>query len=112
MSTSTTAVNAVFRALSDPTRRRVIERLGQSAASVNELAAPFDMALPSFVQHLSVLESCGLVRSKKIGRVRTYRLAPQRLKLVEHWLEKQRSLWERRLEQLDVYLITLKEQSQ
>ena len=102
-------VDSIFRALSDPTRRRVLERLGHGAASVTELAAPFDMALPSFVEHLKILEHCGLVRSHKAGRVRTYRLAPARLKLAEDWLARQRTLWERRLDQLDAYLIDLKE---
>jgi DNA-binding transcriptional ArsR family regulator len=102
-------VDSIFRALSDPTRRRVLERLGHGPASVSELAAPFDMALPSFVEHLRLLESCGLVRSHKTGRVRTYRLAPARLKLAEEWLGRQRTLWERRLDQLDAYLIDLKE---
>lgn len=102
-------VDEVFRALSDSTRRKVVERLGQRPASVSELAAPFDMALPSFVQHLRVLEKSGLVVSEKKGRVRTYRLVPARLQLAEHWLSKQRSLWERRLDQLDAYLLELKE---
>jgi DNA-binding transcriptional ArsR family regulator len=102
-------IDGVFRALSDPTRRHVLERLSRSPASVSELARPFDMALPSFVEHLRVLEGCGLVRSKKIGRVRTYRLVPKRLKLAEDWLGRQRALWERRLDQLDDYLIDLKE---
>ncbi len=102
-------IDGVFRALSDPTRRRVVERLSRSPASVSELAAPFDMALPSFVQHLKVLERCGLVHSKKSGRVRTYRLAAKRLRLAEHWLARQRTLWERRLDQLDDYLTTLEE---
>jgi DNA-binding transcriptional ArsR family regulator len=102
-------VDSVFRALSDPTRRRVLERLGHGAASVSELAAPFDMALPSFVEHLRILEQCGLVRSHKVGRVRTYRLAPSRLKLAEDWLTRQRTLWQRRLDQLDAYLIDIKE---
>lgn len=102
-------VDGVFRALSDPTRRRVVERLSRSAASVSELAAPFDMALPSFVQHLRVLEDCGLVRSHKQGRVRTYRLAPERLQMAEGWLERQRQLWEQRLDQFDSYARQLKE---
>jgi DNA-binding transcriptional ArsR family regulator len=106
---SSRSINGVFRALSDPTRRRVLERLNRSPASVSELAAPFDMALPSFVQHLRVLEGCGLVRSRKRGRVRTYRLAPERLRIAENWLARQRALWERRLDQLDDYLIDLKE---
>ncbi len=67
------------------------------------------MALPSFVQHLGVLEDCGLVRSKKEGRVRTYTLAPQTLRTAEHWLSEQRAIWERRLDALDAFLQTLKE---
>jgi len=102
-------VDTVFRALSDPTRRHVLEHLSQRPASVSELAAPFDMALPSFVQHLAILESSGLVRSKKTGRVRTYTLVPKRMKLAEDWLSRQRTIWERRLDRLDQYLIELKE---
>jgi DNA-binding transcriptional ArsR family regulator len=100
-------VDRVFRALSDPTRRRVLERLSRSPASVSELAEPFEMALPSFVEHLRVLEGSGLVRSRKIGRVRTYHLAPERLHLAERWLARQRAVWERRLDRLDAYLIKL-----
>lgn len=100
-------MNGVFRALADPTRRLVLERLSRSPASVTELAAPFGMALPSFVEHLKVLEGSGLVRSRKQGRVRTYQIAPQRLKLAEHWLVRQRALWERRLDQFDAYVTTL-----
>jgi DNA-binding transcriptional ArsR family regulator len=106
---NTGRIDGVFRALSDPTRRDVLERLNRSPASVSELAQPFDMALPSFVQHMRVLEGCGLVRSRKTGRVRTYRLAPERLRLAEDWLARQRALWERRLDQLDDYLVDLKE---
>jgi DNA-binding transcriptional ArsR family regulator len=106
---SSRPIDSVFRALSDPTRRHVLERLSRSPASVSDLAQPFDMALPSFVEHLRVLEGCGLVRSRKTGRVRTYRLAPRRLMLAEHWLARQRAFWERRLNQLDAYLIQLKE---
>lgn len=105
------SVDDVFRALADTTRRQVVERLSRSPASVSELAAPFDMALPSFVEHLRVLEGCGLVRSRKSGRVRTYQLAPKRLRLAENWLSQQRVLWERRLDQLDDYLISLKEKN-
>jgi DNA-binding transcriptional ArsR family regulator len=103
-------LDRVFRALSDPTRRAVLGRLSGGPAPVSELARPFDMALPSFTQHLDVLEECGLVRSRKTGRVRTYRLAPQPLKAAEHWMAKQRALWERRLDQLDKYLSELKEE--
>ncbi|MBZ9739105.1 MULTISPECIES: ArsR/SmtB family transcription factor [unclassified Mesorhizobium] len=103
-------IDGIFRALADPTRRRVVERLNRSPASVSELAQPFEMALPSFIDHLKILESCGLVRSQKTGRVRTYELAPEPLKLAESWLAEQRTLWERRLDQFDAYVMTLKEQ--
>jgi DNA-binding transcriptional ArsR family regulator len=103
-------LSPVFRALTDPTRRAVLERLTRGPAAVSELAQPFKMALPSFVQHLGVLEDCGLVRSKKEGRVRTYTLAPQPLKAAENWLLAQRLEWERRLDALDDFLETLKEQ--
>ncbi len=102
-------IDHVFRALSDPTRRHVLERLSRSPASVSELAAPYGMALPSFVQHMGILEECGLVQSRKAGRVRTYEIIPKRLKLAEDWMVRQRALWEKRLDQLDSYLITLKE---
>jgi DNA-binding transcriptional ArsR family regulator len=104
------AIDGVFRALSDSTRRSVLERLGKSPASASELAAPFKMALPSFVEHLKILEKCGLVRSTKVGRVRTYELTPGRLKVAEDWLARQRSLWERRLDQLDAYVRKLHQQ--
>jgi DNA-binding transcriptional ArsR family regulator len=101
----------VFRALADPTRRAVLQRLGAGPAAVSELARPFDIALPSFTQHLGVLERCGLVSSRKVGRVRTYRLEPRRLEAAEKWLAGQRALWERRLDQLDAYLLEMKENS-
>jgi DNA-binding transcriptional ArsR family regulator len=101
-------VDGVFRALADPTRRNVLERLSRSPATVTELAEPFDMALPSFLQHLKVLEGCGLVRSSKSGRVRTYRIDPKPLEQVEDWLTQRRRMWERRLDQLDAYLNELK----
>lgn len=106
---SAVPADAVFRALADPTRRRVLERLGRGPASVGDLAKPFEMALPSFLQHLRMLETAGLVSSEKVGRVRTYRLVPERLKLAEDWLSRQRRLWETRLDQLDDLLKTLKE---
>ena len=103
-------LNRVFHALADPTRRAVLERLSGGPASMSELAQPFKMALPSFSQHLDVLESCGLVRSRKTGRVRTYELAPEPLEEAEQWMVTQRANWERRLDQLDQYLNELKEQ--
>jgi len=102
-------LDRVFRALGDPTRRAVLARLALGAAPVGELARPFAMALPSFVQHLGVLEDCGLVTSTKMGRVRTYRLAPQPLKAAERWMTEQRQTWEKRLDQLDAYLKIMKE---
>jgi DNA-binding transcriptional ArsR family regulator len=108
---SASPVDGIFRALSDPTRRHVLERLSRSPASVSELAAPYRMALPSFVEHLKVLEGCGLVQSRKRGRVRTYRLAPRRLKLAEDWLGAQRTMWERRLDRLDDYLLRMKKEN-
>ena len=103
------SVDGVFRALADPTRRHVLERLSRSPASAGELAKPFDMALPSLLQHLRILEDTGLVTSGKTGRVRTYRLEPKRMREAEDWLAKQRTLWTTRLDQLDSYLLELKE---
>ncbi|HEY4320087.1 MAG TPA: metalloregulator ArsR/SmtB family transcription factor [Gemmatimonadales bacterium] len=99
----------VFQALASPTRRKVLEHLAAGPATVSELAAPFDMKLPSFVQHLAMLEQSGLVSSKKTGRVRTYAIAPQRFKVAEAWLAEQRKLWEARLDRFDAYVNTLKE---
>jgi DNA-binding transcriptional ArsR family regulator len=93
----------VFHALSDPTRRAVLERLSRGPTSVMKLAEPFKMALPSFVQHLQVLEQSGLVRSTKKGRVRTLQLAPKSLNNAEHWMSSQRTTWEKRLDQFDDY---------
>lgn len=103
-------LNRVFHGLADPTRRAVLERLSSGPTAVSVLAQPFSMSLPSFLQHLDVLENCGLVKSRKSGRVRTYQIRPQALRTAEGWLEKQRGLWNRRLDQLDTYLADLKEQ--
>lgn len=89
-----------------------MERLGQGPASTSELARPFAMALPSFLQHLQVLERSGLVRSSKRGRVRTWALEGARLAEAESWLDAQRGMWERRLDQLDTLVRTMKEQQQ
>jgi len=105
-------LNLVFQALADPTRRAVVERLSRGPSATSELAQPFKMALPSFLQHLDVLQKCGLVRSQKSGRVRTYELAPNTLKAAEDWMATQRTLWERRLDQLESFLEDLKEQSE
>src|SRR5688500_2845197 len=98
------AADAVFHALSNPTRRNVLTRLSVGPATVSELASPFDMHLPSFVQHLSVLEQSRLVRSIKRGRVRTYEIAPERFTVVEDWLAARRRLWEARLDRFDQYV--------
>jgi DNA-binding transcriptional ArsR family regulator len=105
----TAATDAVFHALGNPTRRKVLEQLSVGPATVSELAAPFDMQLPSFVQHLSLLEQSRLVRSKKRGRVRTYEIEPERFKVVEDWLAARRQLWEARLDRFDQYVKQLKE---
>jgi DNA-binding transcriptional ArsR family regulator len=99
----------VFYALANATRRQVLEQLSAGPATVSELAAPFDMKLPSFVQHLSVLEQSRLVKSKKRGRVRTYELAPERMRVAEDWLAERRQEWERRLDRFDAYVRQLKE---
>ncbi len=105
-------IDGIFRALSDPTRRSVIERLSTRPASVTELAAEYQMALPSFVEHLKMLEGSGLVRSRKVGRVRTYELTPGRLQLATDWLDRQRAIWEARLDRLDAYLLAMKKEMQ
>ena len=105
------ATDDVFHALSNPTRRKVLERLSAGPATVSDLAAPFDMQLPSFVQHLSVLEQSRLVTSTKRGRVRTYEIAPERFKVVEDWLTARRLVWEARLDRFDEYVKQLKEKT-
>src|SRR3954462_15252673 len=98
----------VFYALSNSTRRKVLEQLSIGPATVSDLAAPFDMKLPSFVQHLSVLEESRLVKSKKRGRVRTYEIAPERFSVAENWLTERRQLWESRLDRFYEYVKQLK----
>ena len=109
VATTLIALDDVFRALADPTRRAVVERLGVGPASTSELARRFDMALPSFAQHMDVLEQSGLVASIKQGRVRTYRLTPGPLVGAGAWLAEQREHWTRRLDQLDSHLTTMKD---
>lgn len=103
-------IDAIFRALSDPTRRDVLARLSLGPAPVSDLAAAHAMALPSFLSHLKVLEQSGLVRSRKTGRVRMVALEADQLRRAESWLEAQRRLWEQRLDQLDAYLVTMTEE--
>lgn len=98
------ALDAIFHALSDPTRRAVVRRLGAGPATVSELSEPFDMALPSFMKHMRVLEETGLVSSSKVGRVRTCVLERDKFAAVERWFEEQRALWASRYENLDKLL--------
>ena len=97
-------LDQMFQALADPTRRRMLERLGEGPASVSELARPLAMSLPAVVQHLAVLEESGLVSSRKTGRVRTCALEPAALQQVERWVEARRTHWEGRLDRLGAML--------
>lgn len=97
-------LDAVIRALSDPTRRAVVERLAKSPAIVTDLAAPFAMALPSFMQHLRILEDAGVVTSEKQGRVRTVSLRPGALDALHLWLGEQRTPAEQHADQLGIHL--------
>src|SRR5262245_60736120 len=90
----------VFHALADPNRRRMVDRLIRGPATVSELAKPLAMSLPGVVQHLAVLEASGLVRSEKVGRVRTCRVEPKAFATAEQWIAERRALWERRLDRL------------
>jgi DNA-binding transcriptional ArsR family regulator len=102
--TDQTPVELLFQALADPSRRSMVDRLSHGPASVSELARPFAMSLPAVVQHLHVLEASGLVRSEKVGRVRTCRIEPAALAQVEGWIGDRRRMWERRLDRLGEYL--------
>lgn len=97
-------LDRVFQALADPTRRAIVERLVRGPASVSQLAEPFPMSLAAVVQHLQVLEGSGLVRSEKIGRVRTCRVDPAVLRQAEEWIAGCRTLWEARLDRLGDFL--------
>src|SRR6516225_8332467 len=97
-------LDRMFHALADPSRRQMVERLARGPASVSELAQPFEMALPSLMQHLGVLEAAGIVTSTKLGRVRTYQLATDALNPAAEWISRQRLPAERRLDRLGQYL--------
>ena len=101
------SLSDVFYALADPTRRAVVGVLGGGPASVSVLAAPFAMALPSFMKHLSVLERSGVIRSSKQGRVRTCELVPKTLSPAERWLAEQRAIWEARSDRMSTFVETL-----
>jgi DNA-binding transcriptional ArsR family regulator len=104
MLNQSTALDQMFQALGDPSRRVMVERLCRGPASVSELAKPLAMSLPAVVQHLQVLEASGLVRSEKIGRVRTCHVETKALRLAEQWINERRLLWERRLDRLGKFL--------
>ncbi|WP_417587904.1 ArsR/SmtB family transcription factor [Pararhodobacter oceanensis] len=101
------ALDLCFAALGDPTRRAILQRLARGEASVSELAAPHDMALPSFMGHLRKLQDAGLVMSEKRGRTRICALAPEAFLPAQHWLEAQRALWQGRLDRFDDYVTQL-----
>ncbi len=96
----------MFQALADPTRRAVLSRLGSGPASVGELAAPFDMALPSFMKHIHYLEDAGWIRTRKTGRVRTCTLEKKSFDVIENWLVEQRNIWEGRTDRLENFVTT------
>jgi len=98
------SLDAAFQALADPGRRAMVERLCRGPASVSDLAKPFAMSLPAVMQHLSVLEASGLIRTEKVGRVRTCRVETRALRTVEKWVSDRRTLWERRFDRLGAYL--------
>jgi len=100
------SLDAAFHSLADPTRRAIINRLAKGPAPVKELAEPFDMGLPSFLKHLRVLEKDGLIRSEKVGRVRTCRVNAESLAAAESWLSEQRALWVSRTDRLADYVET------
>jgi DNA-binding transcriptional ArsR family regulator len=97
-------LDLAFQALGDPTRRALIDRLALGPASVSELAGPLPMSLPAVMLHLKVLEEAGLVKSQKVGRVRTCRIEPQMLSEAERWVAQRRALWERSLDALGQFL--------
>src|SRR5690348_2089730 len=105
-----TGLDRLFQALADPARRAMMERLSRGPAPVSELARPLPMSLPAAMQHLGVLEAAGLVRSRKVGRVRTCAIEPDALKLAGNWIDSRRIEWEQRLDRLGDYLMTMKDE--
>ncbi|WP_454848017.1 ArsR/SmtB family transcription factor [Rhizobium binxianense] len=102
-------LDSLFLALADPTRRAVLGRLGRGPASISDLARPFDMALPSFMKHIHLLEETGLIRTHKQGRVRTCAIEKERFAVVERWLSAQRAIWEGRTDRLEQFVISAQE---
>ena len=110
MPNSSVDLDDLFHALADPARRGMVEQLSRGPASVGELARPLPMSLPSVMQHLSILEAAGLVRSHKSGRVRICAFEPQAFHRAEQWIGARRSEWEHRLDRLGDYLKTVENQ--
>ena len=105
-------LDLMFQALADPSRRSMVERLSRGPASVSQLAEPLAMSLPAVVQHLQVLEASGLVKTQKIGRVRSCTLDTGAMSLAERWINDRRIQWERRLDRLGDFLEETKDQEQ
>jgi DNA-binding transcriptional ArsR family regulator len=105
-----TALDQTFQALADSTRRAILVQLTRGPGSVSKLARPLAMSLPAVMQHLAVLEQAGLVRSEKLGRVRTCRIEPKPLDMAEQWINQRRLEWERHFDRLGEYLETLKKE--
>ena len=104
MHADTEQLVGIFQALADPTRRAILRRLGGGSAAVGELAKPFDMALPSFMKHITALEQSGLIRTSKSGRVRTCTIEKATFDAVEDWLNDQRKLWSQRTDRLEAFV--------
>ncbi len=98
-------LDGIFHALADPTRRAVLGRLGKGPAAISELAEPFDMALPSFMKHIHLLEQSGLITTRKEGRVRTCAIERKPFTAIETWLSKQRAIWEGRTDRLEQFVL-------
>ncbi len=105
MHAGTEQLDGIFQALADPTRRAILRRLGGGLAPVGELAKPFDMALPSFMKHITALEQSGLIHTSKSGRVRTCTIEKATFDLVDRWLNDQRKLWSERTDRLEAFVI-------
>jgi len=108
MAKFSTDLDSAFSALADPTRRAIVSRLCEGPRSVSELSEPFDIALPSLLKHVRVLEQSGLISSEKTGRVRTCRIEPQALQATQAWLEQHVCAWEARLDRLEAHIERMK----
>jgi DNA-binding transcriptional ArsR family regulator len=111
MANQSAQLSDVFYALADPTRRAIVSALGRGPESVSTLAAPFDMALPSFMKHLCVLERSGVIRSNKAGRVRTCELVPKSLSQAQRWMAEQRAVWEAHTDRMAHFVETLHQEN-